>query len=404
VVAGLAAGESIVNPDKMFTDNKIEMVIDRVDDIDVENKKVITAGGKNIPYNKLIMAMGSQPVMPPIEGADLEGVFTMRSLSDAERIRDYIDKAQPVKLLFVGAGFISLEVAALLKEVKSRDYQIDVIEMMDQPLPLMLDHELGDKIKDYFTDHGINMRMGRRVEKILGKNGRVSGVQLASGENLDADLVFMNVGSRPDLRLAQKMGLKMGQFGIKVNAFMETCDPDIFAGGDCIDNIHFITQKPAPIQLRGPAVIQGRLIAKRLAGYQIPFPGLLGNCAVKLFDKYIAATGLTETQARQENFDPVCATVESVSKHSMIPGVKRWILKLVFDRNSQKLIGGQIISDSDSPVKEIDTVNALIFGEKTVSDLTTLMCAGNPDCSSEPSKEPITIAAEQVLQQVQKPL
>jgi NADPH-dependent 2,4-dienoyl-CoA reductase/sulfur reductase-like enzyme len=403
VVAGLATGESIVNPDKMFTDNKIEMVVDRVDDIDVENKKVITAGGKNIPYNKLIMAMGSQPVMPPIEGGDLEGVFTMRSLSDAERIRDYIDKAGPVKLLFVGAGFISLEVAALLKEVKSRDYQIDVIEMMDQPLPLMLDHELGDKIKDYFTDHGINMRMGRRVEKILGKNGRVSGVQLASGENLDADLVFMNVGSRPDLRLAQKIGLKMGRFGIKVNPFMETSDPDIFAGGDCIDNIHFITQKPAPIQLRGPAVIQGRLIAKRLAGYQIPFPGLLGNCAVKLFDKYIAATGLTEAQARQENFDPVFATVESVSKHSMIPGVKRWTLKLVFDRSSQKLIGGQIISDSDSPVKEIDTVNALIFGEKTVSDLTTLMCAGNPDCSSEPSKEPITIAAEQVLQQIQKP-
>jgi NADH oxidase (H2O2-forming) len=403
VVAGLAAGESIVNPDKMFSDNKIEMVVDRADDIDVENKKVITAGGKKIPYNKLIMAMGSKPIIPPIEGGDLEGVFTMRSLSDAERIRDYIDKVRPVKLLFVGAGFISLEVAALLKEVKSMDYQIEVIEMMDHPLPLMLDRELGDKIKDYFTDHGINMRMGRKVEKILGKNGRVSGAQLASGENLDADLVFMNVGSRPDLRLAQKMGLELGQFGIKVNPFMETSDPDIFAGGDCIDNIHFITQKPAPIQLRGPAVIQGRLIAKRLAGYEIPFPGLLGNCAVKLFDKYIAATGLTETQARQENFDPVCATVESVSKHSMIPGVKRWILKLVFDRNSQKLIGGQIISDSDSPVKEIDTVNALIYGEKTISDLTTLMCAGNPDCSSEPSKEPITIAAEQALQQIQKP-
>ena len=403
MVAGLAAGESIVNPDKMFSDNKIEMVVDRADDIDVENKKVITAGGKKIPYNKLIMAMGSKPVIPPVEGGDLEGVFTMRSLADAERIRDYMEKARPVKLLFVGAGFISLEVAALLKEVKSRDYQIDVIEMMDQPLPLMLDSELGSKIMDYFTDHGINMRMGRKVEKILGKNGRVSGARLASGETLDADLVFMNVGSRPDLRLAQKMGLELGQFGIKVNPFMETSDPDIFAGGDCIDNIHFITKKPAPIQLRGPAVIQGRLIAKRLAGYEIPFPGLLGNCAVKLFDKYVAATGLTETQARKENFDPVCATVESVSKHSMIPGVKRWILKLVFDRSSQKLIGGQIISDSDSPVKEIDTVNALIFGEKTVSDLTTLMCAGNPDCSSEPSKEPITIAAEQVLQQIRKP-
>lgn len=403
MVAGLAAGESIVNPDKMFTDNKIDMVVDRVDDIDVENKKVITAGGKKIPYNKLIMAMGSKPFIPPLEGKDLEGVFTMRSLVDAEKIRDYIANSRPVKLLFIGAGFISLEVAALLKDIKSQNYEIDVIEMLDYPLPLMLDRELGEKISDHLKDHGINMRTGQKVKRILGKNGSVSGVELDSGEKLDADLVFMNVGAKPDLEIARKMGIEIGQFGIKVNPFMETSNPDVFAGGDCIDNIHFITQKPVSIQLRGPAVIQGRLIAKRLAGYEIPFPGLLGNCAVKIFDKYIAATGLTERQAREEKFDPVCATVESASKHSMIPGVKKWILKLVFDKNSQKLIGGQIISDSDSPVKEIDTVNALIFGEKTVSDLTTLMCAGNPDCSSEPSKEPITIAAEQALQQIQKP-
>lgn len=403
MVAGLAAGQSIVNPDKMFTDNKIEMIVGQVNDVDVKKKEITTAGGKKLSYDKLVMAMGSKPFIPPLEGKDLKGVFTMRSLVDAEKIRDYIVKSRPVKLLFIGAGFISLEVAALLKDIKSQNYEIDVIEMLDYPLPLMLDRELGEKISDHLKDHGINMRTGQKVKRILGKNGSVSGVELDSGEKLDADLVFMNVGAKPDLEIARKMGLEIGQFGIKVNPFMETSNPDVFAGGDCIDNIHFLTQKPAPIQLRGPAVIQGRLIAKRLAGYEIPFPGLLGNCAVKLFDKYIAATGLTETQARQENFDPVCATVESVSKHSMIPGVKKWILKLVFDKNSQKLIGGQIISDSDSPVKEIDTVNALIFGEKTVSDLTTLMCAGNPDCSSEPSKEPITIAAEQVLQQIQKP-
>lgn len=402
MVAGLAAGESIVNPDKMFTDNKIEMIVGQVNDVDVKKKEITTAGGKKLSYDKLVMAMGSKPFIPPLEGKDLKGVFTMRSLVDAEKIRDYIVKSRPVKLLFIGAGFISLEVAALLKDIKSQNYEIDVIEMLDYPLPLMLDRELGEKISDHLKDHGIDMRTGRKVKRILGKNGSVSGVELDSGEKLDADLVFMNVGAKPDLEIARKMGLKIGQFGIKVNPFMETSNPDVFAGGDCIDNIHFLTQKPAPIQLRGPAVIQGRLIAKRLAGYEIPFPGLLGNCAVKLFDKYIAATGLTETQARQENYDPVCATVESASKHSMIPGVKKWILKLVFDKNSQKLIGGQIISDSDSPVKEIDTVNALIFGEKTISDLTTLMCAGNPDCSSEPSKEPITIAAEQALQQIHK--
>ena len=403
MVAGLATGESIVNPDKMFSDNRIEMIVDRAENIDVANKKVRTAGGKEVPYDKLIMATGSRPIIPPIEGSELEGVFTMRSLVDAERIRDYLDKSGAVKLLFVGAGFISLEVAALLKAVESRGYDIDVIELLDYPLPLMLDNELGSTINEYLSGCGLKMRMGRKVEKILGSNGRVSGVQLASGERLDTDMVFMNVGARPDLQLAQNMGLEMGTFGIKVNQFLETSDPDVFAGGDCIDNFHFITKKTVPVQLRGPAVIQGRLIAKRLAGYEIPFPGLLGSCAVKLFDKYVAATGLTETQARQENFDPVCATVVSGSKHGMIPGMEPWTLKLVFDKNSQKLIGGQIISDSDSPVKEIDAVNALIFGGKTVPELTTLMCAGNPDCSSEPSKEPITIAAEQVLQKIYKP-
>ncbi len=399
-MAGLAAGESIVNPDKMFADNGIEMVVDRVDGVDVQSKQIKTAGGREIPYDKLMLATGSKPFIPPIPGADLEGVFTMRTLSDAEKIRDYLDKNNPGKLVFVGAGFISLEVAALLKQVESKNYGIEIIELMEHPLPLMLDAELGAKIQDHLKHNGFNMRMGRKVSKVLGDNGRVSAVELDSGDKVAADMVFMNVGARPDLALAKSMGLEMGQFGVKVNQFLETSNPDVLAAGDCIENYHFITKKPVPIQLRGPAVIQGRLMAKRLAGYDIPFPGLLGNSAVKLFDKYVAATGFTETQAGKEGFDPVSATVESGSKHAMIPGMKPWTLKLVFDRNSQRLIGGQIISDSDAPVKEIDTVNALITGGKTIPDLVTLMCAGNPDCSSEPSKEPITIAAEQALQKV----
>lgn len=399
-MAGLAAGESIVNPDSMFADNGIEMLVDRVDAVDTKQKQVTTAGGKQIPYDKLVLAMGSEPFVPPIPGCDFEGVVTMRSLSDAEKIRAYLDQYNPGKLVFVGAGFISLEVAALLKQLDSKNYEIEIIELMDTPLPLMLDSELGEGVEAYLKENGFSMRMGRKVSKILDDNGRVSGVELDTGEKVDADMVFMNVGARPNLELARNMGLEMGQFGVSVNQFLETSDPDVLAAGDCIENYHFLTKKPVPIQLRGPAVIQGRLIAKRLAGYDIAFPGLLGASAVKLFDKYVAATGFNETQARKEGFDPVCATVQSGSKHAMIPGMKPWTLKLVFDRDSQRVIGGQIISDSDSPVKEIDTVNALIVGGQTISELTTLMCAGNPDCSSEPSKEPITIAAEQALQKL----
>jgi NADPH-dependent 2,4-dienoyl-CoA reductase/sulfur reductase-like enzyme len=274
------------------------------------------------------------------------------------------------------------------------------MEYLNEPLPLMLDSELGEKVREHLQQNGISMRMGQKVERILGDEQHVTGVELSTGESVPADMVFLNVGAKPDLELAQNAGLEIGDFGVQVNEFLETSDPDIMAGGDCINNFHFLTGKPVPIQLRGPAVIQGRFIAKRLAGYDFPFPGLLGNSMVKLLGKYVAATGLTESAAAQEGVDPVCATVQSRSKHGMIQGAQPWSIKLVFDRSSARLLGGQIISDSEAPAKEIDTVNALILGKKTITELTTLMCAGNPDCSSEPSLEPISLAAEQALQKM----
>ena len=400
MVAGQAAGESIVNPDRMFEDNGIELIKDRAREIDSDQKLVLLSDGTQLAYDKLVLAMGSKPIIPPIPGNDLPGVFTLRTLRDAENIRRFLGEQRPRKLVLVGSGFISLETSTLLLDSDLRDCEIEVIEYLNDPLPLMLDSELGERVREHLQEKGISMRMGQKVDRILGDEHGVSGVELSTGESVPADMVFLNVGAKPDLDLAQTAGLEMGKFGVEVNQFLETSDPDILAGGDCINNVHFLTGKPVPIQLRGPAVIQGRFLAKRLAGYDIPFPGLLGNSVVKLADKYVAATGLTESAAAQEGFEPVCATVQSRSKHGMIQGVQPWSIKLVFDQASGKLLGGQIVSDSESPAKEIDTVNALILGEKTAPDLTTLMCAGNPDCSSEPSLEPISLAGEQVLQKM----
>ncbi len=401
-MAGLATGESIVNPDKMLEDNGINVIIDRVESVDRKKKQAKLSDGRELDYDKLILGVGSRPFVPPIEGTDLEGVFSMRSLRDAEKIRGYIKEKDPKKLVFIGAGFISMELAAFLAEQYPGKFDISIIELLGHPLPLMVDAELGDRVQEHMEDKGIEVQTGEKVIRVLGSDGNVSGVELSSGENVGADLVFLNVGARPNLELAKDMGLELGRFGIKVNDYLETSDPDILAAGDCIENHHFVTGQPVPIQLRGPAVIQGRLAAKRLAGYDIPFPGVLGNTAVRLFDKFFASTGLTEEAAQKENFDTVCATVNSRSKHNMIEGKKPWTLKLVFDKENGKLLGGQIISDDASAVKEIDAVNALILGRKTIRDLTTLMCAGNPDCSSEPSAEPITIAAEQALQKLKK--
>jgi NADPH-dependent 2,4-dienoyl-CoA reductase/sulfur reductase-like enzyme len=190
----------------------------------------------------------------------------------------------------------------------------------------------------------------------------------------------------------------MGTFGIKVNEFQETSNPDILAGGDCVEKFSFITKKPTPGQLRGPAVVQGRLAAKRLAGFDIEFPGVLDAGGCKLFDLTVTATGFTEEKAAQEGFETISAVVDSRSRHNMIPGVKPWKMKLVFERTSGRLIGGQIVSHSVAPAREIDAVSAFILGGKTIGELTTFTSACNPDISSEPSAEPITIAAEQALQ------
>ena len=402
VVAGLVAPESIVNPDTVFSNNRIDLIIDEATHIDAKGKRVALSGGGQIAYDKLILTTGASPFIPPIEGRDLKGVFAMRSLGDAEQIRGHLEQATPRKLVFIGAGFISLEVASLLVATRPQNYDVTIIELLDHPLPLMIDRDMAAAVLNDFEERGLRMLLGRKVERIVSHDGRVSGVELNDGRRIDADMVLMNVGVRPNLELAGEIGLDMGRYGIRVNRFLETSAPDVLAAGDCVEKEHFITGQPVPGLLRGPAVIQGRLTAKRLAGLAVEFPGVLNNSACKLFDKSIASTGLTQEQAQKEGFNAVTATVTSRSKHGMIPGARPCTLRLVFDRKSQKLLGGQIVGDSEMSAKEIDNINALILGGKTVSDLTTLMCAGNPDISSEPSLEPISVAAEQALQEMER--
>jgi len=386
----------------MFENAGITSIIARVTHVDTEKKMVELSDGRTIPYDKIILGTGASPMIPAMEGVDLDGVFTLRTTPDAEKIKRFLEERRARNLVFIGAGFINLELATLLSQTKPDYYNVTVIELLGHPLPIMLDAEMAVKIQEYLVEKGFRMMMGHKVKRILSENESVSTVELETGEKVDADMVMLSVGTRPNLELAKDMNLELGRFGIKVNKFLETSNPDVLAGGDCVEKIHFVTKNPAPSQLRGSAVIQGRLAAKRLAGYEIEFQGILNNSMVRVFDKYIAATGLTEELAQNEGFETISVMVNSRSKHGMIPGVKPWTLKLVFDKETQRIIGGQIISDSDSPVKEIDTINALILGEKTIPEMTTLICAGNPDCSSEPSLEPITIAAEQALQKLRK--
>lgn len=401
-MAGLVANEKIVVPDKMLQGMGVNVVQQEVMKVDSKNKAVYTADGDEFNYDKLYLATGSSSFVPPLEGRDLDGVLTLRGLPDADRIKEFITKKNVNNVVFIGAGFISMEIASLLSDSESNNFNISVVELMDRPLPLMLDKDMADSVQLYLEEKGLNILTGKKVAKIIGEGGKVVGVQLDSGEIIKADVVFMNVGVRPNIELAKEIGLEIGRFGVKVNEYQETSDPDILAGGDCVEKFNFITKKPTPGQLRGPAVVQGRLAAKRLAGFDIKFPGVLDAGGCKIFDMTITATGFTEENAAMEGIETVSAIVDSRSKHAMIPGTKPWKIKLVFDKKTQKVVGGQIVSHAIAPAREIDAVTAFILGEKTIEELTTFTSACNPDISSEPSAEPITIAAELALQKLNK--
>ncbi len=401
-MAGLATPDSIVVPDKNLEASGINVFNDEVTKIDAEKKKVFVSDGREFNYNKLFLATGSSSFIPPIEGNDLNGVVTLRGLSDADKIKTLMADNTTKKMVFIGAGFITMEMASLIAAANPDVYDITIVELFNRPLPLMLDKDMAGPVKEYLEEKSIKILTGEKVEKITGSNGRVTGVELDSGKKLDADMVFVNVGVQPNIKIAEEIGLDIEKFGIKVNEFQETSNPDILAGGDCVEKKNFITQKPDPGRLRGPAVIQGRIAAKRLAGYNIKFPGVLNTGGCQMFDLTVSATGFTEEAAAKEGFKTVCAVVGSRSKHGMIPGAKPWKIKLVFDKETQKIIGGQIVSYSIPPSREIDAISAFILGGKTISDLTTFMSACNPDISSEPSLEPISVAAEQALQKITK--
>jgi len=393
-VAGLAAKDSIVVPDKMLEGAGIKIIIDRAVGVDSRNKTVTLQNGGVISYDKLLLANGAEPVIPPLEGKDLKGVFTLRSTPDAEAMIRFMQEHKVQNLAVVGAGFIGLEVGTLLKST-NQELNVTIVEMLNRPVAVMLDDDMASKVTTYLEEQGMVLRLGTGVVKIVGEAGLVSGIELDSGDIVKADMVLVSVGARTNFDLAKQAGIEMGTYGIKVNEFMETSDPDILAAGDNVENTCLVTGRKLSGQLRGTAVSQGRLAAKRLAGAAIPFPGVLYASCVKLFDICAASVGLSEEAAQNLDIKTAAFTVDSRSKHGMIKGMKPWTLKVIFNSQTRKVIGSQIVSMAEAPMKEIDTMNMAIKMGAVPEDLFTINCAGHPDLSSEPSLEPISIVGVQ---------
>jgi len=394
VATGNVTVDASYKDDKIFVDQQINLVNVKAVGIDKISKRVTTADGMSYSYDKLVLATGASPVIFPVDGIDLGGVFTLRTSGDAVNILNWINSRRVKNAVLIGAGAIGLEIAYLTAQ---HGLNVTLVEKMKNVMPGILDVDMSENLEKYIVEKDVDLKCGQMVKSITG-NKEVQGVELSSGENIKAEMVIVSGGVRPNTDLAKNAGLEIGKFGLKVDEYLQTSDPDIYAAGDLIEYKNFVTGKPSAGRLRPNAVIGGRLIAKNILGYKIKYPAFINSFATQFFDKSIAGAGITESHAVENGIETIIAQQNSISKHSMMKGRKPYTIKLVFEKVSKKVIGGQIMSEDHSSVKHIDVIALAIRNEMTALDLTTIRCAGQPELSPDPGIEPISLAAESAFQ------
>ena len=342
--------------------------------IDRENKTVSvidleTSERKALPYDQLVLATGGTPVRPPFPGIDLNHVYTLRSPHDAQAIRDAIEAGGVKTAVVVGAGLIGLEMCEALAQ---RGLEVSVVEMFPHVLPGLLDMETATFVGRHATAQGIHLVMGEKVVALEGnERGQVSRV-VTEGQKIDADLVIVSVGVRPNDQLAREAGLDVHpKGGILVNARMQTSDPDIYAAGDCVLCTHLVSGETVYVPLGSTANKQGRVIGTNLAGGDETFPGITGTAVAKHCDFNIGSTGLTETKARALGYDVVTTLSPAPDHAHYYPGAKVILVKMIADAKTRKVLGVQVVGPGEA-AKRVDVIaTALRFGA-TVDDVATL--------------------------------
>jgi len=336
-------------------------------------------------YDKLILSPGAQPVKPPLEGVDLEDVFNLRNIPDADRIKARLEARPPEAAVVVGGGFIGLE---MVENLVQRGVRTTIVEMLDQVMPA-LDYEMAALVQAHLKDKGVTLELGAGVKSISREGGRLA-VTTTQGGRIDCDLVILSIGVSPENKLAREAGLELGQRGgIRVDATMRTSDPDIFAVGDAVEVRDFITGRPTMTALAGPANKQGRIAADNALGRRSVFRGTLGTAVAKVFELAAASTGASEKILQSHDIPYLASYTHSGSHASYYPGAEMMALKLLFSPGSGRILGAQIVGGQGVD-KRIDVLATAIRASMTVFDLEELELAYAPPYSS--AKDPVNIA------------
>ncbi|MDD5398611.1 MAG: FAD-dependent oxidoreductase [Dehalococcoidia bacterium] len=371
LVRDAAAFKKISNVD-VLTATRVDRIDRSAHRIDVTS----LAEGRqySIDYDKLVIATGANPVVPPIKGINLKGVHVLKRVPDADEIRDLISGSISKKAVIVGAGLIGVE---MVEALSTRGLQVTVVEALDRVLPGILDEEISDLLADHIKSKDVVLKLGQKVAEFKGEGDRVSHA-VTDKETVEGDVIIFAIGVRPDSKLAKEAGLEIGPFGdIVVNEYLQTSDPDIYSGGDCVANVSMITGKKAFVPLGSTANKHGHVIAANITGGREKFAGIVSTACVKVFDFNTGRVGLGEKQALEAGFDTVTALIPGPDKPMYYPGNKEIIIKLIADRKTRRILGGQGTGPGDV-IKRIDVLATAITMGMTVDTLADLDLAYAP--------------------------
>ena len=354
---------------------------------DIQNKEEIIFN-----YDKLVIATGADPIKPPIEGIDLEGVYYMRTPDDAIAVREVVETNNVKRAVVVGGGFIGLEVAENLHEM---GVKTTLVEAMDHIMP-GFDDEVSSYVENELIENGIMVLTGERLTSIEGDE-KVSKVR-TDKRAMKADMIVMSVGIRANSNIAETCGLELeANKTIKVNEYMQTNDENIYAVGDCVTVKNILSGKPAWSPMGSSANKEGRCLAKTLAGKKTEFNGVLGTGIVKLLNLNAARTGLTEKEALNLGYNVESVLVPIDDKAHYYPDSKMIIIKLISDKDNKKVLGAQVFGEGNVD-KHIDVISTAITFNATINDLQNLDLAYAPPFST--AIHPVGHAANVLLNKI----
>lgn len=399
MLASLKTAEENAMDDAPLFKNKIEIVIDEAIKIERKEKLLRTKNNDSYVYEKLILAIGSLPIFPPIPGIDKKNVYAVyKDLTYLKKMIDDIREAKTV--LVLGGGFIGVEFADEISKIKG--LKVYLIEMLPNLLANSFDPEFSARVKEKLKSQGVQILTGVRVEEFLG-NKKAEEVRLSTGEKLAADCVILGIGASPNTKLAQEAGLDLGKGrGIWVDEYMRTVDPDIFAVGDCVGKRDFFTRRDTPVMLASTATAEARIAGANL--YQLKVvrenKGTIAVFSTYVGGLVLGSAGLTEESAKKEGFEIVSGSVDGIDKHpTTIPGASKIKVKLVFSKQSGTILGGQV-AGGFSCGEMINTIGIAIQKRFSITELETLQMATHPYLTSAPTMYPIVLAAQDASSRV----